>query len=87
VLTTDDYATIDVVLYSTTILRYRADGKFWADNGGYNTPTTSIRLNMVAPYGWHFGHVRKRLVGNMNVPMGVGEWRQGKVYVTPERAS
>jgi len=63
VLTTDDYATIDIVLYSTTILRYTADGKFWADNGGYNTPTTTQRLNMLAPGPWQFAHSKKRLVG------------------------
>ena len=82
VLTTDDYATIDIVLYSTTILRYTADGKFWADNGGYNTPTTTQRLNMLAPGplgAWRFAHSKKRLVGwsprscAYNQPMGVGK--------------
>ena len=70
----DPYKQIWIILYRTTVLCYRRDGKFWADNGGWNTPTTSTRLNMVAPRGWFFSHERKRLVGNMGVPMRAGEW-------------
>ena len=51
---------IDVVLYDTPILRYFRDG-FEADNGGFNTPTTSARLNQFGPEGFYFFHKDKKL--------------------------
>ena len=71
----DPYRTIDVVLYRTTILRYRNDGKFWADNGGWNTPTTTTRLNMLGPEGWFFGHERGKLTAR-GIHMRIGEWHE-----------
>ncbi len=50
-----------VVLYLTPIVIYHADGTWEADNGGYNTPTTSTRLNQFGPRGFHFSHERQKL--------------------------
>lgn len=47
---------VGVVLYQTEILRYYRSGRFWADSGGHNTPTTRERLNALAPYGWRYFH-------------------------------
>lgn len=65
---------IAIRLYSTNILVYREDEMFFADNGGYNTPTTSTRLNMVAPRGWFFSHHKKKLIGNFGAAMGPDKW-------------
>ena len=62
---------IAVRLYDTDILIYYQDGTFEADNGGWNTPTTTARLNYFAPPGWFFGHGNKKLYGNGR-PMGKG---------------
>ena len=50
-----------VRLYDTEIIRYYPDGRFSVDNGGFNTPTTSVRLNAVLPYGWGAYHRNKKL--------------------------
>lgn len=50
-----------VKLYNTEIIRYYPDGTFSVDNGGFNTPTTRARLNMVLPRGYHAYHHKKRL--------------------------
>ena len=52
---------ISVWLYDTCILVYHESRKVVADNGGFNTPTTTCRLNMVAPAGVHFFHEHKKL--------------------------
>lgn len=45
-----------LVLYDTEIVRYYRDGTFSVDNGGYNTPTTSTRVNQFTPDAWSFWH-------------------------------
>ena len=55
---------IAIRLYDTDIITYYSDDTFEANNGGWNTPTTSTRLNLFGPAGWHFGHHKKRLQGN-----------------------
>mgnify|MGYP000880764450 CR=1 FL=1 len=52
---------LSVVLYDTEIIRYYPDGTFSVDNGGFNTPTTRARLNMVLPRGYHAYHHKKQL--------------------------
>jgi hypothetical protein len=62
-----------VVLYDTKIIIYHPDGMFEADNGGFDTPTTSQRASQFGPEGFSFWHDNKNLVANH-----VG----GKVYKT-----
>lgn len=62
---------IAIRLYDTDIVTYYADGTFEADNGGWNTPTTTSRLNQFGPHGWFFGHGKKKLFGR-GQPMGKG---------------
>lgn len=54
--------SIAIRLYNTDILVYHSDGTFEADNGGYNTPTTSGRCNQFGPRNYHFSHAKKKLV-------------------------
>lgn len=54
---------IAVRLYETDIITYYADGTFTADNGGFNTPTTSTRCTQFGPRGWFFYHHKKKLGG------------------------
>jgi len=54
-------STIAIRLYDTDIIRYYADGRFSADNGGFNTPTTSTRCNQFGPLCWFFYHYKKEL--------------------------
>lgn len=55
-------AAYAIVLYSTEIVRYYADGTFSVCNGGYNTPTTSSRISQFTPPGFYVWHDRKKLV-------------------------
>lgn len=50
-----------VVLYDTEIIRYYPDCTFSVDNGGFNTPTTKARLDMVLPRGFYAYHHKKQL--------------------------
>lgn len=50
-------------LYDTDILCYLENGTFWADNGGFNTITTSTRLNHFGPPHWFFSHSNCLLYG------------------------
>lgn len=52
---------IAVILYDTAIIHYREHGHWTADNGGFNTPTTSRRAMQFGPRGVHFSHVNKVL--------------------------
>lgn len=52
---------IAVVLYETDVVRYYPDGTFSVDNCGFNTPTTSSRVNQFTPAGYGFFHERKKL--------------------------
>jgi hypothetical protein len=52
---------IAVRLYNTDIITYFADGTFTAQNGGFNTPTTSSRANQFGPMNVHFSHTKKVL--------------------------
>jgi hypothetical protein len=67
---------IAIRLYQTNIITYFPDGTFEADNGGYNTPTTSSRCNQFGPKGWFFYHKQKKLTGRSQgfeeVVMGKG---------------
>lgn len=56
-----DATTIGLKLYHTIIVAYYANGQFSVDNGGFNTPTTSRRINQFTPAGWHFHHHQKKL--------------------------
>jgi hypothetical protein len=63
-------------LYETDIITYYPDGTFVADNGGFNTPTTSTRCNQFGPEGWCFFHHNKKLTGrnkSMDIEMGKRE--------------
>lgn len=63
-----------VVLYDTEIVRYYADGTFSVDNGGFNTPTTRYRLDVVTPdWFWAF-HERKRLGLHCGIGDGSKLW-------------
>ncbi len=50
-----------IILYETAIVIYHDDGTFEADNGGWNTPTTSARATQFGPLGWYFCHSHKKL--------------------------
>ena len=54
---------IAVCLYNTDIITYYPDGTFVADNGGFNTPTTSTRCNQFGPKEWYFFHEKGQLMG------------------------
>lgn len=58
------YEYISVVLYRTEIVRYYPDETFSVDNGGFNTLTTSTRVNQFTPDGYFFGHTNKKLLAN-----------------------
>lgn len=62
-----------VTLYKTEIVRYYPDGTFSVDNGGWNTPTTSERLQAVVPEGFRTYHQQKRL--GMTGPYGTPSHR------------
>jgi hypothetical protein len=68
---------IAICLYETDIITYYPDGTFVADNGGFNTPTTSTRCNQFGPEGWCFFHHNKKLTGrnkkSMDIEMGKRE--------------
>ena len=55
--------SIAIKLYGTDIITYHGDNTFEANNGGFNTPTTSSRCNQFCPKGWRFAHENKKLVG------------------------
>lgn len=55
-----DYMAI--ILFDTEIVRYYQDGTFSVDNGGYNTPTTSTRVNQFTPRDCVFWHHERKLV-------------------------
>lgn len=55
-----DQDRIDIVLYDTAIITYYRDGSWTADNGGFNTPTTSARATQFGP-GVYFYHDNKVL--------------------------
>lgn len=52
---------LSVVLYATEIIRYYPDGTFSVSNGGFNTPTTTARLDAVLPPGFRAFHKQKQL--------------------------
>lgn len=60
---------IAVVLYETDIVRYYPHGTFSVNNGGFNTLTTTTRLNQFGPEGWRFWHDKKQLWAN-DLPTG-----------------
>ncbi len=66
VLVRQDADTIAVRLYDTFIVAYYRYGKFSVHNGGFNTPTTSRRVNQFTPAGWNFYHENKQLTGRHN---------------------
>lgn len=51
---------IAIRLYNTDIVTYYPDETFEADNGGFNTPTTSNRCTQFGP-GCYFSHANKVL--------------------------
>lgn len=53
--------TISVKLYQTDIVTYHKDGTFTAQNGGFNTPTTSARAQQFGPRNTYFYHHKKIL--------------------------
>jgi hypothetical protein len=53
--------SVAIRLYNTDIITYHNDGTFEADNGGFNTPTTSTRCNQFGPEGFSFAHYGKKL--------------------------
>ncbi len=55
--------SIAIKLYGTDIIIYHSNGTFEADNGGFNTPTTSTRCNQFGPKDWTFFHHKKKLRG------------------------
>lgn len=52
---------IDVILYDTPIVRFYPDDTFTVSNGGYNTRTTSRRVNQFTPDDHWFFHDKKIL--------------------------
>ena len=61
--------TIGIKVYNTTVIKYHNDDTFEVDNGGYNTLTTSTRVNQFGPKGWLFWHHQKVLHGRHNHTM------------------
>lgn len=58
-----DKDQIAVVLYDTQILVFHRNGTFYANDGGFQTPTTRNRLMQFGPRGWHFGFGHGKLWG------------------------
>lgn len=52
-----------IMFRHTPVLIYYADGTFSADNGGFNTPSTTNTMNRYGPPGWHFFHRKRKLFG------------------------
>jgi len=50
------YGKIFIRVYDTDILIYYPDGSFSADNGGFNTATTTDRMNQFGPRSVRFYH-------------------------------
>lgn len=61
-LAKDERGTFEIIFYDTCIVKYYADGSFSVDNGGFNTPTTSTRINQFTPRWFSVSHVDKKLV-------------------------
>jgi hypothetical protein len=83
----DSYTdTIRVQLYSTVILLFTPDGRFWADDGGFATPTTTYRLNQFGPPDARFwrenGHLRCTY-GQCSQRKFMGEPSTAKIVVVP----
>lgn len=78
--------TIRIQLYSTVILLFTPDGRFWADNGGFRTLTTTYRLNQFGPpnvFFWHHkGNLRCRY-GDCGPGKFMGESPSTKIVVVP----
>lgn len=64
--------SIAVQLYDTKIIIYHHDGTWQADNGGFNTPTTSARCSQFSPRDYFFYHHKGKLLA----------YRNGKSYPT-----
>lgn len=64
-----------VVLYDTEIIRYYPDGTFSVDNGGFNTITTTERLQAVLPDGFCCYHFSTREIkGKLGLTYGGSPW-------------
>ena len=50
------YGKVYIRVYDTDILIFYPDGTFSADNGGFNTATTTDRLNQFGPRSVRFYH-------------------------------
>ena len=46
--------SIGIVYHATAIVKYYPNGEVRLDCGGWQTTTTTQRLNQFGPIGWHF---------------------------------
>lgn len=73
-----------VVLYNTEIIRYYPDDTFSVDNGGFNTLTTTERLQAVLPDGFRCFHFSTHEIkGKLGLIYGDSPWpRRRKVQAS-----
>jgi hypothetical protein len=72
-------------LYNTEIIRYYPDGTFSVDNGGFNTPTTTERLQVVLPDGFRCYHFSTREIkGKLGLTYRGSPWPKRRKVQTPD---
>jgi len=73
-----------VVLYDTEIIRYYPGGTFSVDNGGFNTPTTTERLQAVLPNGFRCYHFSTREIkGKLGLTHAGSPWPRRRKVQAP----
>jgi hypothetical protein len=76
---------VAIVLYDTEIIRYYPNGTFSVDNGGYNTITTTERLQAVLPDGFRCYHFStKEIKGKLGLIYGYSPWPKRRKIQTPD---
>lgn len=74
-LTRDDSGAVIVVLHATTIVRFQPEGRINIHSGGWNTPLTRQRMNLVLPQNVRVTSRKGTLtvlLGKMVVPADMG---------------
>lgn len=74
-LTRDETGAIIIVLHATTIVRFQSSGRINVHTGGWNTPLTRQRMNLVLPQNVRITSVKGTLtvlLGSMKVPADMG---------------